>query len=95
VLRKDIVDIRASSVSMMPENFEENLKKQDIADILSIYEAGSEVIPTFMSRNRFKIAGSTPAPATIMAAYCGVDFGGPRKRRACRYSNHSRSGGIG
>ena len=40
VLRKDIADIRASSVSLMPENFEENLKKQDIADILSYLRGG-------------------------------------------------------
>lgn len=40
VLRKDIADIRASSVSLMPENFEENLKKQDIADIITYLRGG-------------------------------------------------------
>lgn len=40
ILRKDIADVRASSVSLMPENFEESLKKQDIADLIAYLRGG-------------------------------------------------------
>jgi putative membrane-bound dehydrogenase-like protein len=40
LLRKDIAEIRASSVSLMPENFEENLKKQALADIIAYLRGG-------------------------------------------------------
>src|SRR5262249_37349883 len=35
VLRKNIAEIRASSVSLMPDGFEEKMSKQDIADVIS------------------------------------------------------------
>lgn len=40
VLRKNIADIRASSVSLMPEGFEKDLKPKDIADIISYLRGG-------------------------------------------------------
>jgi hypothetical protein len=40
VLRKNIADIRASSVSLMPEGFERDLKPKDIADIIAYLRGG-------------------------------------------------------
>ena len=40
VLRKNIAEIRASSVSLMPEGLEENLGKQDIADVIAYLRGG-------------------------------------------------------
>jgi putative membrane-bound dehydrogenase-like protein len=40
VLRKNIADMRASSVSLMPEGLEKDLKKQDIADIIGYLRGG-------------------------------------------------------
>lgn len=35
ILRSDIAEIRATSLSLMPENLEQNLTKQDLADIIA------------------------------------------------------------
>jgi putative membrane-bound dehydrogenase-like protein len=35
VLRRNIAGVRASSISLMPDGFEEHLKKQDLADIIA------------------------------------------------------------
>jgi len=40
ILRRNIAEIRASSVSLMPDGFEEKLSKQDIADVISYLRAG-------------------------------------------------------
>ena len=40
VLRKNIAEIRASSVSLMPDGFEEKMSKQDIADVISYLRGG-------------------------------------------------------
>jgi putative membrane-bound dehydrogenase-like protein len=40
VLRKNIADIRTSPISLMPEGFEQTLKKQDIADIIAYLRGG-------------------------------------------------------
>ncbi|HLJ12914.1 MAG TPA: PVC-type heme-binding CxxCH protein [Bryobacteraceae bacterium] len=40
VLRRNIAEIRASTVSLMPENLEEKLSKQDIADIIAYLRGG-------------------------------------------------------
>lgn len=40
VLRKNIAEIRASSVSLMPEGLEKDLKPKDIADILAYLRGG-------------------------------------------------------
>ena len=40
VLRKNIAEIRASSVSLMPEGFEQNLSKQDVADVIAYLRGG-------------------------------------------------------
>ncbi|HZT36794.1 MAG TPA: PVC-type heme-binding CxxCH protein [Bryobacteraceae bacterium] len=40
ILRKDIADIRASSVSLMPEGFEKDFSKKDIADIIAYLRGG-------------------------------------------------------
>ncbi len=40
VLRKNIADIRASSVSLMPEGFEKDLSKKDLADIIAYLRGG-------------------------------------------------------
>jgi hypothetical protein len=40
VLRKNIAEIRASSVSLMPEGMEKDLNKQAIADVISYLRGG-------------------------------------------------------
>ena len=40
VLRRNIADIRASSISLMPEGLEESLSKQDIADVIAYLRGG-------------------------------------------------------
>jgi putative heme-binding domain-containing protein len=40
VLRKNVAEIRASSVSLMPEGFEQNLSKQDVADVITYLRGG-------------------------------------------------------
>lgn len=40
VLRKNIAEVRASTVSLMPEGFEKDLKKQDLADIIAYLRGG-------------------------------------------------------
>jgi putative heme-binding domain-containing protein len=40
ILRKNVADIRASSVSLMPDGLEDNLKKQDLADVIAYLRGG-------------------------------------------------------
>jgi putative membrane-bound dehydrogenase-like protein len=40
ILRGRIAEIRASEVSVMPEGFEENLTRQELADVISFMQAG-------------------------------------------------------
>jgi putative heme-binding domain-containing protein len=40
VLRKNISEIRASSVSLMPEGFEQSLSKQDVANVIAYLRGG-------------------------------------------------------
>jgi len=40
ILRRNIAEIRASSVSLMPDGFEEKLSKQDIADVIAYLRGG-------------------------------------------------------
>jgi putative heme-binding domain-containing protein len=40
ILRKNIAEIRASSVSLMPDGFEEKMSKQDIADVIAYLRGG-------------------------------------------------------
>jgi putative membrane-bound dehydrogenase-like protein len=40
VLRKNVADIRASSVSLMPDGLEKDLSKQDIADVIAYLRGG-------------------------------------------------------
>ncbi len=40
ILRGRIAEIRASAVSVMPEGFEENLTRQELADVISFMQAG-------------------------------------------------------
>ena len=40
ILRKNVAEIRASAVSLMPEGLEDNLKKQDIADVIAYLRGG-------------------------------------------------------
>jgi putative heme-binding domain-containing protein len=40
ILRRNIADIRASSVSLMPEDLERTVSKQDIADVIAYLRGG-------------------------------------------------------
>jgi putative membrane-bound dehydrogenase-like protein len=40
ILRQNIVEIRASTVSLMPDDFEKQLSKQDLADVIAYLRAG-------------------------------------------------------
>jgi putative heme-binding domain-containing protein len=40
LLRKNIVEMRASSISLMPEDLEKSLRRQDIADVISYLQGG-------------------------------------------------------
>jgi putative heme-binding domain-containing protein len=40
ILRKNIADVRASSISLMPEGLERSLNKQDLADVIAYLRAG-------------------------------------------------------
>jgi putative heme-binding domain-containing protein len=40
VLRKNVAEIRASSVSLMPEDLEKSLSKQDLADVIAYLRGG-------------------------------------------------------
>ena len=40
ILRKNIAEIRASSVSLMPEDLEQSLNKQDLADVIAYLRGG-------------------------------------------------------
>jgi putative membrane-bound dehydrogenase-like protein len=40
ILRRNIAEIRASTVSLMPDGFEEKLSKQDIADVIAYLRGG-------------------------------------------------------
>jgi putative heme-binding domain-containing protein len=40
VLRKNIAEIRASSVSLMPDGLEKDLTKQDITDVIAYLRGG-------------------------------------------------------
>ncbi len=41
ILRSNIVEIRASSVSLMPEDLEKSLSKQDLADVIAYLRGGT------------------------------------------------------
>lgn len=40
ILRKNVTDIRASSVSLMPEDLEKSMSKQDLADVIAYLRGG-------------------------------------------------------
>jgi hypothetical protein len=40
VLRKNVAEIRASSVSLMPDGLEEQLSVQDVADLIAYLRGG-------------------------------------------------------
>ena len=40
ILRKNITEVRASSVSLMPEGFEKDLSKKDVADVIAYLRGG-------------------------------------------------------
>ena len=40
VLRENIQDLRASSVSLMPEGLEQGLSRQELADVISYLRSG-------------------------------------------------------
>jgi hypothetical protein len=40
VLRKNVAEIRASSVSLMPEDLEKSLSTQDLADVIAYLRGG-------------------------------------------------------
>jgi putative membrane-bound dehydrogenase-like protein len=40
ILRKNIVEMRTSTVSLMPDGFEENMSRQDLADVIEYLRAG-------------------------------------------------------
>jgi putative heme-binding domain-containing protein len=40
LLRKNIVEMRSSSISLMPEDLEKSLSRQDIADVISYLQGG-------------------------------------------------------
>jgi putative heme-binding domain-containing protein len=40
VLRKNIAEIRASSISLMPEDLEKSMSKQDLADVIAYLRGG-------------------------------------------------------
>ncbi len=40
ILRKNIADVRASSISLMPEGLERSMSKQDLADVIAYLRAG-------------------------------------------------------
>jgi putative membrane-bound dehydrogenase-like protein len=40
VLRKNIVEMRASSISLMPEDLEKSMSKQDVADVIAYLRGG-------------------------------------------------------
>ncbi|MFN7926265.1 MAG: c-type cytochrome [Bryobacteraceae bacterium] len=40
ILRQNIAEIRSSNISLMPEDLEKNLKKQDIADLIAYLRGG-------------------------------------------------------
>jgi putative heme-binding domain-containing protein len=40
ILRKNVVEIRASSVSLMPDGLEKDLTKQDVADVIAYLRGG-------------------------------------------------------
>lgn len=40
ILRKNVREIRASKISLMPEGFEESIKKQEMADLIAYLRAG-------------------------------------------------------
>jgi putative heme-binding domain-containing protein len=40
ILRKNVADVRASSVSLMPEGLEKDLSKNDLADIIAYLRGG-------------------------------------------------------
>jgi putative heme-binding domain-containing protein len=41
ILRKNIAEMRASSISLMPEELEKSMSKQDIADVIAYLRGGS------------------------------------------------------
>lgn len=40
ILRKNITEVRASTVSLMPEGFEKDLSKKDVADVIAYLRGG-------------------------------------------------------
>ena len=40
MLRQNVSEIRASSVSLMPEELEKSLSKQDLADVIAYLRGG-------------------------------------------------------
>ena len=42
ILRSNIVEIRASSVSIMPEDLEKSLSRQDLADVIAYLRGGTQ-----------------------------------------------------
>jgi putative heme-binding domain-containing protein len=40
LLRRNIKDIRASRISLMPEGFEKTLNRQELADVIAFLRAG-------------------------------------------------------
>jgi hypothetical protein len=40
ILRKNVREIRASKISLMPEGFEESVTKQEMADLIAYLRAG-------------------------------------------------------
>jgi putative heme-binding domain-containing protein len=40
ILRKNVAEIRASSVSLMPDGLEKDLTKQDVADVIAYLRGG-------------------------------------------------------
>ncbi len=41
ILRSNIAEMRASSVSLMPEDLEQSLSKQDLADVIAYLRGGT------------------------------------------------------
>jgi putative heme-binding domain-containing protein len=40
ILRQNVAEIRASSISLMPEGLEQSMSRQDIADVVAYLRAG-------------------------------------------------------
>ena len=40
ILRKNVAEVRASSISLMPEDLEKSMAKQDLADVIAYLRGG-------------------------------------------------------